>query len=214
MTRVKICGITSAADAVAACDAGADAIGFNFAEEAKGRGRYIAPGDAAEIAAILPPFVMTVAICVNAPEPVLRDYLKIVDLVQLHGEEPPELCAAVGARAIKAFRMRPGFSPGEMQAYAARAWLLDAYVPGARGGTGQACDWDAAAHAVALGRPLILAGGLTPENVGEAVTRVRPYAVDVSGGVESAPGRKDHGRMCAFVEAVRHASELAVRESL
>ena len=206
MTRVKICGITNLEDALAACDAGADALGFVFAPEAKKRNRYIEPDAAREIIARLPPYVMTVAVCVNAPENAIRDYLEFVDRIQFHGEETREECNVAGARGIKVFRAGPSFTLDAMCAFPTRGYLLDAYVPGQRGGTGAQCDWVLARRAVGTGRPIILAGGLTPENAAEAVRRVRPYAVDASGGVESAPGKKDHERIRKFIENVRNAS--------
>jgi len=199
VTKVKICGITNLDDARAACEAGADALGFVFAPEAKKRNRYIAPEDARRIIEKLPPFVTTVAVCVNEPPERLLEYLSFVDCVQLSGDETCEACRAVGPRAIKAFRVGAEFQPESMLAYPAVAYLLDAYAPGAHGGTGQTCDWALARRAVEMGRPLILAGGLTPDNVAEAVRTVRPYAVDTSGGVESAPGKKDHERICSFI---------------
>ena len=199
MTRVKICGITNGHDAFAACEAGADAIGFVFANEAKARNRYIDPDAARRIAEALPPFVCRVAVCVNEPLNRLKEYLEFVDYVQLCGEEAPADCAPLAGRVIKAFHVGTGFDVHAMPAYPAAAYLLDACVPGARGGTGAACNWDLASQAVALDRPINLAGGLTPENVAEAVRRVQPYAVDVSGGVESAPGKKDHEKIRRFI---------------
>ena len=205
--RVKICGITRLDDALAACEAGADALGFNFAVEAKGKGRYIAPEDAAKIIERLPPFVTIVAVCVNEPAERLREYLRFVDFVQLHGDETPEVSREVGHRAIKAFRAGPHFAVEGMSRYeGAAAFLLDAYVPGQSGGTGRTCDWDVARAAVhAATRPLILAGGLTPENVAESVRMVKPYGVDVSGGVESEPGKKDHDRIRDFIAHAKSA---------
>lgn len=203
--KVKICGITSLEDALAACEAGADALGLNFAEEAKRRGRFIEPDAARAIVAQLPPFVTVTAVCVNDTAERLREYLTFCDRVQLHGEEPPELCAAFGHRAIKVFRAGPGFAVESMARYAAGAYLLDAWAPDARGGTGMTFDWDIACKAVALGKPIILAGGLTPDNVGEAVRRARPYAVDTAGGVESALGKKDHAKLRRFVENAKRA---------
>ncbi len=197
--RVKICGITSIDDALAACDAGADALGFVFAPEAKVRGRYIDPGAARDITKRLPPFVATVGVCVGESLAVLQQYLEFVDYVQLCGDESPELCAALGHRAIKVFGAELEFEPADMLAFPAGAYLLDARTAGQHGGTGQTCDWAVAQRAVALGRPVILAGGLTPENVAEAVRAVRPYGVDTSGGVEYAPGKKDHERIRQFV---------------
>lgn len=204
--KVKICGITSLDDALAACDAGADAIGFNFAEEAKARGRYIDPDKALLIVDELPPFVMTVAVTVNEEADTLLEYLTFVDRVQLHGEEPDEVCDAIGSEAIKVFRVTPDFDVRTMDDYAAAgAYLLDAYASDARGGTGRVFDWDIACKAVALGKPLILAGGLTPDNVAEAVRRVRPYAVDTAGGVECAPGKKDHAKLRSFIDNAKRA---------
>ncbi len=204
--KVKLCGITSLGDALAACDAGADALGFNFAAEARARNRYIDPDAAMKIIEQLPPFVATVAVTVNEALARLEEYLRFVDTVQLHGEEGPELCAALSKRPIKAFRVGAGFAPESMLAYRASAYLLDASVPGARGGTGQTGDWELARRAVETGRPIVLAGGLTPENVAEAIRCVRPHGVDTASGVESAPGKKDHERIRLFVRNAKQAS--------
>ena len=204
-TRIKICGITNLDDALAACAAGADALGFNFAEEAKPKNRYIEPAAAKAIIEQLPPFVTSVAICVNDSVGRLTEYLEIVDYVQLHGEESVEVCQAVANRALKAFRVSPDFEPKSMLAYPAAAYVLDAWTPNMRGGTGQTFDWEIAKEAVALDRPLILAGGLTPDNVAEAVRIVQPYAVDVAGGVEASPGVKDHGKLRSFIHNAKYA---------
>jgi phosphoribosylanthranilate isomerase len=196
---VKICGITNLDDALAACDAGADALGFLFAEEGRKRNRFIEPDAALSIIQALPSYIMTVGVVVNDSWDTLQEYLEIVDRLQLHGEESQETCALLGHKAIKAFRAGPAFSIEGMVSYETPCYLLDAWVPDARGGTGKTCDWDVAKAAVATGKSIILAGGLTPEKVGEAVQKVRPYAVDVSGGVESAPGKKDHERIKTFV---------------
>jgi len=200
MKRVKICGITSLDDAVAACEAGADALGFNFAPEARKRNRYIEPEKAHEIIRHLPPFVTVVGVTVNASVDDISRWLEFVDVVQLHGEEPPEQCETIGERAIKVFRAGPGFEVKDMLAWPTAAYMLDAAISGERGGTGHTCDWETAKAAVALGKPIVLAGGLTPENVAEAVRIVRPSAVDTAGGVESAPGKKDHERIRNFVQ--------------
>lgn len=202
MTKVKICGITNLDDALAACDAGADALGFVFAEEAKARNRFIHPDDAYAIIEKLPPFITTVAVVVNEPVSLLAQYLNYFDLLQFHGEETPE-DIPLNHLAIKAFRVKPGFQLSDMTDFETRAWLLDAYSPTSRGGTGETMDWQFAKMAVGLGRPVILAGGLTPENVGEAVFRVRPYGVDTSGGVESAPGKKDHDKLRRFIHQAK-----------
>ena len=203
--RIKICGITSLDDALAACDAGADAVGFVLAPEARRRNRYVPPETAAEIAAALPPFVTTVAVTVNDTAEALAEYLKFVHLVQLHGEEPPELCALFPGRAYKA--VRPA-TPADMTAalaYPGPALLVDAASAGGRGGTGEVGDWSLAARAAGE-RRIILAGGLAPENVAEAVKQARPWAVDVSSGVESAPGRKDHDKIRQFIRNARGVS--------
>ncbi len=198
--KVKICGITNRDDALYAAEAGADALGFNFSEEAMAKGRFIEPGVAAEIIYDLPPFVTTVAISVNDPIEFLLDYLEIVDCIQLHGEEDPSLCRALDLKTIKAFRLGDASDIDDMrQYYAANAFLVDAYSPDARGGTGQLANWKLAREAKALGKPIILAGGLTPENVAEAIRAVRPYAVDTASGVESQPGIKDRERVRRFI---------------
>lgn len=199
MTKVKICGITNLDDALAACDAGADALGFVFAPEAKKRNRFIEPDAAREIIEQLPPFVTTVAVCVNEPIERLANLLTFIDCIQFHGDEDPAAVGVMPWLAIKAFQSGPDFSIEEMLRYSCRAYLLDAYAAGARGGTGQSCDWEIAKEAVATGKRIILAGGLTPENVAEAVLQVRPYAVDTSGGVEAEPGKKDHERIRQFI---------------
>ncbi len=198
MTKVKICGITNLEDALAACEAGADALGFVLAPEAKKRNRYIAPTAAKAIIAQLPPFITTVAVTVNESMMDLAGHLTCFDCVQLHGEEPPEACPPAHV-TIKAFRPGPGFGLSDMERYDVRAFLLDAYSTTERGGTGEAGDWEFAKMAVGTGKPIILAGGLTPDNVAEAVGMVRPYAVDTSSGVESAPGKKDHDKIRAFI---------------
>ena len=198
-TRVKICGITNIEDALAACDAGADALGFVFAEEAKARNRYVELEDAVTIIRELPPFVTTVAVCVNETIERLANILTYFDCVQFHGEEQPEDIPLPHV-AIKAFRAGPEFTLSSLHAYQARAYLLDAWVPDQRGGSGTTADWAVAKSAVATGKPIILAGGLTPDNVADAVREVRPYGVDTSGGVEKSPGKKDHDRVRAFIE--------------
>jgi phosphoribosylanthranilate isomerase len=205
MTRVKICGITNLEDALASSDAGADALGFNFSEEAKRKGRYIEPGEAEKICKGIPPFLTKVAVAVNPRPEQVMEWLPFVDCVQLHGEESVEFCERLSAKLIKAFHAGPDFDPENMLKYPVSAFLLDASVKGQRGGTGQTCDWDAASAAVALGRPVILAGGLTPENVADSVRAVQPYAVDTASGVESEPGKKDHGKLRDFVERAKSA---------
>ena len=200
--KVKICGITSVSDANAAADAGADALGFMFWDKSP---RAVSLGAAAEIVRQLPPFIVKVGVFVNAEEDLVIRAIREcgLNLLQFHGDETPEYCLQFGLMSMKAFRMRDAGSLKALANYPTDAWLLDAYTRGKPGGTGEQFDWDLAVEAVKLGRPIFLAGGLTPENVGEAVTRVQPYAVDVSSGVEAAPGRKDHAKVREFIAAAR-----------
>ena len=205
MTRVKICGITNLADALAAIDAGADALGFNFY---KGSPRYLAPRAARLVVRELPPDVLCVGVFVNESNEVVEAAVAEsgVGAAQLHGDETPEFCARLGVtRVIKALRARGGFEPEGAALYKTEAVLLDAYDPRAWGGTGRTCDWELARRVREAVPRMYLAGGLTPENVAEAVALVGPYGVDVCGGVESAPGRKDHALVRRFVAAVRGA---------
>ncbi len=210
--RIKICGLTRAEDALAAVQAGADAVGFVFVP---GTPRAVEPAKAAAISRQLPPFVARVGLFVNAEAEFIRATVALagLDTVQLHGEEPPCLAAALRdvSKVIKAFRIRSAESLAELPAYrdAVDALLLDAYVPGAHGGTGARFDWVHARAARELGRPVILAGGLTPGNAAEAVRQARPYALDVSSGVESAPGLKDPEKVRQFIRAARQAMATA-----
>jgi phosphoribosylanthranilate isomerase len=202
--KVKICGVTRIEDAMASARLGADALGFNFAEEAKRRNRYLDPETARGIVDALPPFVSVVAVTVNASMAEIDRYLDFADFVQLHGEEPPEMANAIGRRAIKAFRLTSDSDLDRLERYhSVGAWLLDASVPGEHGGTGQRADWTLAMRAASIGMPVILAGGLTPANVSEAVQAVAPYGVDVASGVESEPGKKDHEYIRQFIENAR-----------
>jgi len=203
-TRVKICGITRPEHARAAAQAGADAIGLMFYAPSP---RYVTPDRAREICAALPPLVAVVGVFVN-PEPhhveTVVEGLP-VDLLQFHGEESPELCAGAGKPYLKAVRVRTGGDIAQAAACypGARALLLDAHHDALWGGTGTRFDWDVVPQDV--GCPVVLAGGLTPENVAGAIRRVRPFAVDVSGGVESAPGEKDVRSMERFMKEVTSA---------
>jgi len=205
-TVVKICGITNATDALAAVGSGADALGLMFYE---GSPRHVTVKAAAEIARQLPPFVIKVGVFVNAPEDaVLRAVGECgLNIVQFHGDETPEYCGLFPVMTIKAFRVRDAGSLKALVDYQTDAFLLDAHTPDKLGGTGATFNWDLAIEAQKLGRPIFLAGGLTPENVAEAVRRVRPYAVDVSSGVEESPGKKDHQKVAAFIKAAKGASE-------
>ncbi len=210
--RVKICGITSAEDARTAALLGADALGLNFYS---GSPRYIAPHVARDILRELPPFVEPVALYVNEPLRVVFASLNDLPRVrtfQWHGSKP-ELCDAYPFQMIVAAAVRDRGSLTEIDRYLSlakslgkmpSAVLVDAHVPGMHGGTGQRAPWELLAD-WRPSLPLILAGGLTPDNVAEAIRLVRPYAVDVASGVESAPGKKDAERMKRFLESVREA---------
>jgi len=201
MVRVKICGITSLEDAFFAAAMGADALGFVFAPSP----RRVSLDQAFEMIRSLPPFVQTVGVFADADiEEVIffRNRLRL-DLVQLSGSETDAYIRALGSRVIKAVHVKNGFKPGP-NIHAAATILLDTASDGLKGGTGNAFDWDLAAD-VAVKRPIILAGGLTPENVAIAVKKVRPYAVDVSSGVEIEPGRKDHDKIRNFIQRAKTA---------
>ena len=202
--RIKICGVTSLSDARFAVEEGADALGFVFYSSSP---RYLAATAAAQISRSLPPFVARVGLFVDAGIEHVRDVISAcnLDTIQFHGDESPAYCRhfAGVAKVIKAFRVRDAQSLDLMTQYETDAWLLDSYVPGKRGGTGHTFNWGLAMEAKMLGRPIILSGGLDSSNVTEAIRRVRPYAVDVSSGVESEPGHKDSNRVQAFIQAVR-----------
>jgi phosphoribosylanthranilate isomerase len=203
--RVKICGITSGDDALAAVDAGADALGFIFYEKSP---RYVPFNAARDIIRVVPPFVAKVGVFVNPMEEAVRRALGEcgIDTLQFHGDETPEFCQAFAPlKVYKAFRIQNLESLASLPSYRTDAWLLDGFAADRLGGTGATFNWDLAVEAKKLGRPIILAGGLTAENVAEAVRRVRPFAVDVSSGVESAPGKKDHRMVRDFVASVRRA---------
>lgn len=201
MVKVKICGITNLEDALAAVEAGADALGFVFYA---GSPRHILPGQAASIIRHLPPFVDTVGLFVDEhPDTVNSTANRCgLDLIQLHGDEPPGYCNSIQRRVIKAFRVKSIDCLDSASRYAVSAILLDAWSPVAHGGTGQTFNWEIAASAAATAR-IILAGGLTPGNVAAAVRQVRPYAVDVSSGVELSPGRKDAGMIREFINQAK-----------
>lgn len=202
VVRSKICGITRIEDALAAVAAGADAIGFVFYAKSP---RAVTAVQARAIIAALPPFVTTVGLFVNASACELNETLDAVplDLLQFHGDETSEQCEGYHRPYIKALRVKAGDDiAGACNAYAsASGILLDAYVEGVPGGTGQAFDWSLIPQG--LSRPIILAGGLTVDNVVQAIDQVRPYAVDVSGGVEKSKGIKDHDKIRAFMRSVR-----------
>jgi phosphoribosylanthranilate isomerase len=202
-TRVKICGITRPADARAAAQAGADAIGFVFYPPSP---RFLSVERAVEIRDALPPFVQTVALFVNADAAQISQVLGRVKpaMLQFHGEETPQFCAQFGVPYVKAARVRQGLDLIEyLRPFeSAAAWLLDSFVE-AYGGVGERFDWSLVPGN--LERPLILSGGLERDNVAEAVRKIRPWGVDVSSGVESAKGIKDPAKIAAFISEVRNA---------
>ncbi|MEW6352206.1 MAG: phosphoribosylanthranilate isomerase [Thermodesulfobacteriota bacterium] len=205
MVRVKICGITTIEDAMAAVGAGADALGFVFAPSP----RRVSPDRARAIVRELPPFVITVGVFVNAGlEEIraIRAFCKL-GLVQLHGSESEDFVNQLGSGTIKALRVGSD-TVVRPESYAGATLLLDTYSPSAAGGTGTTFDWSLAAE-VARSRPVILAGGLTPENVADAIRTVSPYGVDVSSGVEIEPGRKDHEKISRFVRRAKSANGCA-----
>jgi phosphoribosylanthranilate isomerase len=204
MVKVKICGITNVADAQHAVACGADALGLVFFDKSP---RCLSPEAARAIIAELPPLVTAVGLFVNeAPDRIRQtaDYCGL-DVLQLHGDEPPGACLLPPYRVIKALRVKDAESLERRGEYAVSALLLDAWVAGAYGGTGRSFDWRLAAQ-VALERRVLLAGGLDPQNVAAAVAAVRPYGVDVSSGVEAVPGKKDPAKVSAFIRAAKAAS--------
>ena len=203
MVKVKVCGITNLEDALAALELGADALGFVFAPSP----RQIEISEAGGILAQLPPFVTTVGLFVNEARSRVRETLKRCHLnaVQFHGDELPQDCKefAPGIKVIKAFRIKGEESLKQIGQYSVSAYLLDAWVEDKAGGTGKTFDWNLAAAAKDFGLPIILSGGLSPDNVARAIALVDPYAVDVSSGVESAPGKKDYKLMKEFIRRAK-----------
>lgn len=203
--RVKICGITRIEDLRAVCDAGADAVGFVFYDKSP---RRVSIEAAAALVRAVPPFVQTVGLFVNAEPAQVESVLAAapLDLLQFHGDETPQACARYGRPWIKAIRVTPETDLLECAAdfEAARGLLLDAFVPGVPGGTGERFDWSLIPAGLPL--PVVLSGGLDPDNVAEAVRRVRPWAVDVSSGVEASKGIKDAHKVARFVANAKEAS--------
>lgn len=198
--RVKICGVRRLAQALVAAEAGADAVGFNFWRPGR---RYVPPEVARQIARALPPFVCKVGVFVDEDPDRVRDIAARVglDALQLHGAESPEVCAGFDLPVIKGIKVRGPESVAGLGRYRVAGFLLDAHVPGEAGGTGRAFDWSLAARARDAG-PIILSGGLTADNVQDAIRRVRPYAVDVATGVET-DGEADPEKIRAFLARVQ-----------
>ena len=203
-TRAKVCGITRIEDGLAAASFGVDAIGFVFYSSSP---RYVAPAHARDIAVAIAPFVSTVGLFVDADVATVSNVLQTVrlDYLQFHGDESPEYCAQFGVPFLKAIRVRPDADLLQyaVEFHAAKAILLDAFVEGTHGGTGQHFDWQLIPRNLPL--PVILSGGLGPQNVTDAIRLVRPWAVDVSSGVEIAKGVKDAGKIEQFMRGVRNA---------
>jgi phosphoribosylanthranilate isomerase len=203
--KVKICGITNPGDAEVAVRAGADALGFVFHEKSQ---RCIEPTAAKRIIAQLPPFILPVGVFVNLDQETIRNIFDECGLAfaQLHGDETPSFCESLGRPVLRAIRLRDRGSLLALAEYkgrmGVRGFVVDAFSSEAYGGTGQTVDW-ALAREVAIATPILLAGGLTPSNVHEAVQQVQPYGVDVSSGVEISPGKKDPEKIQAFIQAVR-----------
>lgn len=202
MIRVKICGITNPEDAMFAAELGADAVGFIFHRESP---RVVEPKIVREITEILPPYLTRVGVFVNEKPETIKDIIKLcrLDVAQLHGSEPPAVIGELGVNTIKSLRLKEEADVERISEYDADAFLLDTYVAGKFGGTGKTFNWRWALTAKKFNRPIVLSGGLTPENVAEAIDAARPDGVDVSSGVEASPGKKDKEKLARFIETVR-----------
>jgi phosphoribosylanthranilate isomerase len=202
MTRVKFCGFTHQDDVIHAVSLGVDALGFVFYAPSS---RYVAPEQAKTLMRVVPAFVTRVGLFVDEEAETVQRTFEIarLNLIQYHGDESPEFCDAVGLPYIKAFRVQKGMNlRSEIDRYPnASGFLLDAYVKGQPGGTGEGFDWELIPQSHA---PIILAGGLTPDNARAAIDQVAPWALDVSGGIETKPGRKDPDKMARFMDACRN----------
>ena len=200
MVRVKICGITNADDALAAVRCGADALGFVFASSP----RQVTPVQVARMVAALPPFICKVGVFVDRDIREIEEVMKLchLDLVQLHGGESPGYCEALAPRVIKSLAVKDESVLAMLPSYKVAAYLLDTHDTVLRGGTGRSFDWGIAKQAGRHG-PVILSGGLTVANVRQAIAEARPYAVDVSSGVEARPGVKDHAKLKDFIELAK-----------
>ncbi len=200
MTAIKICGITNREDALFAANLGVDALGFIFAPSP----RQVTPKQARAIIDSLPPLINKVGVFLNHPREIVAQITLQcgLDTIQFHGEESPQDCQHFGVKVIKAFRIKDQDSLKDLSLYQVSAFLLDTYLPGQPGGTGKTFNWELAQAAKKYG-PIILAGGLSPENIREAIKRVRPYGVDVSSGVEQEPGKKDWQKLAKLVEIIR-----------
>ena len=203
--KIKICGITNIEDARAASDLGADALGFIFYKDSK---RYVAPETVKDIISELPLFITKVGVFVKSD---LNEILSIkektgIDIAQLHGDETPEFCRSIPFKVIKVIRVKDKSDLGQVAQYSDQDILFDTYSDKEYGGTGESFNWEILKD-LSLSRNIILSGGLSPDNVLDAVKIVRPYAVDVSSGVESEPGKKDHKKIKQFIEAIKNGNE-------
>jgi phosphoribosylanthranilate isomerase len=207
MVKIKICGITNLEDALLATDLGANALGFIFYPKSP---RYVAPDAAREIIAQLPPFVVSVGVFVDEEAAVVQELAAQVglDWIQVHGQESPDYCRNLGRRVIKGFRIKDESSLKDLEPFqgAVQAFLLDAYKKGQVGGTGETFDWRLAREATRYGQ-IILAGGLNPDNVAQAIQVAQPQAVDTASGTEASPGKKDPEKLRTFFRAVVHEPE-------
>jgi phosphoribosylanthranilate isomerase len=207
MMRVKICGITNEGDAGAAVELGVDAIGFIFAPSP----RAISPERALTVIRSLPPLVQSVGVFVNETPGYIKRIADFcgLDMVQLHGDESPAICSECMPRTIKSLSLKDESSLARLRPYQGkvRAFLFDTYSEEKRGGTGRTFDWGLALRGKEMGVPVILSGGLNPQNVMEAISRVKPFAVDVNSGVEERPGKKSHRLMGELMAAIRSLGE-------
>ncbi len=207
--RIKICGITNLEDALAATEAGADALGFMFYRPSK---RFVTPDAVTRIVEALPPAVSTVGVFVNEDAETICELKQRcqLDTIQLHGDESPSFAEQIPGRVIKAFRVDSADAPAAAQAYRTSAWLFDSYSAKGRGGTGEQFNWDWVRATHPYSRPVFIAGGLTPENVGDCVRATLPYGLDVSSGVEDSPGKKSALKMTQLMASARLAASEAV----
>ncbi len=203
-TKIKICGITNMEDAMLACELGADALGFIFYRKSK---RYIDSEIARSVISSLPPFITAVGVFVNhsLDEIIAIKDKTAINMVQLHGDETPEFCSLVPLKVIKAIRVKDNLDEDRVAQYPAQAILFDTYSDAEFGGTGKSFNWEILQNISNLGN-IILSGGLSPENVAQAISTVKPYAVDVSSGVEKSAGKKDHMKLKKFIEAVKNGN--------
>jgi phosphoribosylanthranilate isomerase len=206
MIRVKVCGITNLEDALAAAEMGADALGFVLAPSP----RQVSPENLRQLVAELPPLIIKVGVFVDSPLDEVRRIMEDcgLNLAQLHGSESPEYCEALFPRVIKSFQVKDATVLKQLPLYHASAYLLDGYHSKLKGGSGQSFGWEILQQTKGLGR-IILAGGLTPENVARAIAVAKPYGLDVASGVEARPGKKDHTKLAAFMKAVKESESEA-----